>query len=189
MINNVKRNIYGFRFLIMIIIFLCSTSCSKLQKVTKPSDVLKKIKYFEENENYESIKQYLYNIKYISNNVELNSIDLLIMGIKTRKESGNFAYSNKGIEYHIKYVDKYSLAGDDEYIKEILIDSRIGEYDKYLSNLVKTDKNKIIIYKIEFTILGFVEINNELKLFFSKDLSDVDISDFSHEIVTKKIKK
>lgn len=177
--------------ILVLIILLIQISCSKIYKVDDPKELLKNIHNLVNNGNYKELNNLLYNIKYKSRDTMLNSSELILNGIINKQIVGNFAYSNEGIEYHMNYVNKYSVYGDDNYIKEYLIDSKISENDDYLKKVIEKEKNKIIFYKLEFTVLGFIEHDNKLKLFFTKDLTDVDISEDSHNkaILYKKIKK
>ncbi|HPK62411.1 MAG TPA: hypothetical protein PK426_08170, partial [Spirochaetota bacterium] len=128
----------------------------------RPSTVLKEIYKYAVREDYEKIREYFYNIEYKENGKFLfNSADKFIEGIKDKKIVGQFSYSEKGILFHAKYIDK-NISKENNYsnIKRHLLDTGIAQCDKTLENIIYTQPDKILYYEVEFTVLIFVKINN-----------------------------
>jgi len=140
-------------------------------KIDTPRKVLLKIFLLDIDKNYDEMKNYIYGINYMG----ANSADRIIEGIKNKTVVGNFSYDPRGVIFHSKYVDKWSKKGDWQLITNYILKIDLQKYDQYLNNLLNTKKDDIIMYELEFTVLGFIKVGDELKLFYSKDLSDYEI--------------
>jgi len=143
----------------------------KNTKIDTPRKVLLKIFLLDNDKNYEEMRNYIYGINYMG----VNSADRIIEGIKNKVAVGNFSYSPKGCIFHSRYVDKLAKKGDWQLITSYILKTDLQKYDSYLNETLNTRKENIIMYELEFTVLGFIKVGDQLKLFYSKDLSDCDI--------------
>ena len=140
-------------------------------KIDTPRKLLLKIFLLDIDKNYDEMKNYIYGINYMG----VNSADRIIQGIKNKTVVGNFSYDPRGVIFHSKYVDKLAKKGDWQLITNYILKIDLQKYDQYLNNVLNTKKDDIIMYELEFTVLGFIKIGDELKIFYSKDLSDYQI--------------
>lgn len=158
--------------IITIFFLIIFGSCNK---INKPSKLLKTIYDLQQKEDYEGIRKYIYNIdfKQDGENLTYKSADMIIDGIKTRKPVNLFAYSPKTCLIHSEYVDRLSQRGNQYLINKYLKD--IYNSDEYIFKLAANDPEKILIYEEEFAAFVFIEINKEIKLVLTTNMTDVSV--------------
>lgn len=163
------------KILLINLILITIISCNNIKKINKPSKLLKQIYKYEQNKEYEKIKNLIYNIDYKQDGINLTykSEDMIIDGIKTKKPVNLFAFSPNTCLIHSKYVDDFSQRGNEFLINKYLKD--IFNSDEYIFKLAATTPDKILVYEEGFAAFVFIEINKEIKLVLTTNMTDVSV--------------
>lgn len=152
--------------------------------------ILDTIQTHVQNEEYEKIDQYIYNISFRNNDKVRNSEDLIINGMRKKISAGNFSYSEEGINFHKKRIDRKILDAN-----MYLINTRIRQNpalmsDRYVGIVSYRKKENLKIYiNGETEIIFIKDEDDKYKLLYTKNLTKTSYFPNDKVDYTKKEKR
>lgn len=140
-----------------------------IKEKTEPEYVLREILRLAREENYEGIRKFLYDWEVNGKSVP----DLILEGIRERKQSYDFAYSHEALSLIINYRINETQPMPEKIFKYFAREKVMDDLDDYLRDLILNDPGKFKVFEHKEAFVLLVQVNGTHKLVFWEHLNSV----------------